>query len=132
MKLLLLCLSPAVLALSLGWGIHAPLAFLTARPRLDEPFWQFSEQSRRAWRRRGSAQDVYLFYAEPYDHFGYGGQFLRAIRALDPARVELRSYADREGAPVLLAARILADHDLAWRGDFRIRLRGGAPGARVR
>ena len=115
---------------SLDWGFQEPLAFLGARGRLREIHWPhipgsigFERSQRGAWRAQGDASRLYLLHLPPYDRSGYGQPFLDAVGELDPQRIEIRRYKDREGQTAFVTVRILAPHDVAYAGRFRIALR---------
>ena len=42
---------------------------------------------------------------------------------VDPQRIEVRRYRDREGQTAFVTVRILAPHDVTYAGRFQIALR---------
>ena len=115
---------------SLDWGFQEPLAFLGARGRLREVHWPhvpgsigFERSRRGAWRVQGDASRLYVLHLPPYDRSGYGRPFLDAALDLDPQRIEVRRYRDREGQTAFVTVRILAPHDVTYAGRFQIALR---------
>ncbi|MBW2419506.1 MAG: hypothetical protein JRH19_13225, partial [Deltaproteobacteria bacterium] len=109
---------------SLDWGFHEPLLFLTDRIQLVEPIWSIPHALRRGhpWAHEGDALTVYLVHDEPYDLFGLGPDFLSAVRTLPSDRVEIREHLDREGAVSFLSVRFLGPHRLVYSGRFSLRL----------
>jgi hypothetical protein len=115
---------PELRGVSLDWGLHEPLLFLTERARLVEPIWQLQQAARTGRRLRlsGSAGDLYLLHEPDYDLFGFGPRFLAAVRALGPGAAETRVYRDREGGVAFLGVRLTADHRIAFSRGFEIEL----------
>jgi hypothetical protein len=118
---------PARRGVSLDWGFHEPLLFLTRRARLVEPIWGVREAVRAAgaWRFPGSAGDVYFVHDREYDLFGFGPGFLAAARAVaerDPGAVEVRAHRDREGGVAFHTVRFAVDHAITYARAFRIEL----------
>ena len=117
---------------SLDWGFHEPLLFLTHRAKLVEPFWGIREAVRAAgaWRFPGSAGDVYFVHEREYDLFGFGPGFLAAARAVGerrPDALEIRTHRDREGGVAFHSVRFARDHEITYERAFRIRLREEEP-----
>lgn len=120
--------------MSLDWGFHEPLLFLTRRARLLEPIWEMRDRVRSegAWTLRGGPRDVYFVHGRGYDLFGYGPRFLAAARAAgeaNPGLVEVASHTDREGAIAFWTVRLRAPHVLALQRVFDIRLEPEAASA---
>ncbi|MEN8181258.1 MAG: glycosyltransferase family 39 protein [Myxococcota bacterium] len=115
-------------AISLDWGLHEPLFFLTRRARLLEPIWDFQRARRRGipWRFAGRPGDLYLVHDRDYDRFGLGPRFLAAARRhaeTDAGALEIRSHRDREGRIAFWSVRIDQEHELFYRrGRLRLRL----------
>jgi hypothetical protein len=108
---------------SLDWGFHEPLLFLTDRTLLLEPIWALPRalQRGRPWAHQGDAQTVYLVHDTPYDLFGLGPSLLTTARALPPEQVEIRPHRDREGEISFLSVRFLGPHQLLYTGRFSLR-----------
>jgi hypothetical protein len=118
---------PARRGVSLDWGFHEPLLFLTHRARLVEPIWGIREAARGegAWRQAGAAGDLYFVHDRDYDLFGFGPAFLAAARAWSeraPGSLEIRAHRDREGGVAFHTVRFAVEHEITYRGSFRIRL----------
>lgn len=118
--------APTTRAVSLDWGLHEPLLFLTEDLALQQPLWRIRPAVRREgrWRWRGRGGEVYLLHPRRYDLFGYGPAFLaEARRAAEraPERVRIRRYEDRTGEPALVSVRLDAPHRLVYRGRFELR-----------
>ena len=123
---------PSARGISLDWGLHEPLLFMTRRARLEEPIWGIRQAVREAgaWRFRGGARDLYLAHDRDYDLFGFGPRFLAAARELArerPELVEIRAHTDLEGKVSYWSVRIAADHELSLQRRFVIRLYEDAP-----
>jgi len=109
---------------SLDWGFHEPLLFLTDRAQLLEPIWVLPHALRRhghPWGHQGDAQTVYLVHDAPYDLFGLSPSLLSTARALPPERVEIRAHRDREGEISFLSVRFLGPHQLVYTDRFSLR-----------
>jgi hypothetical protein len=122
--------NPSTRGISLDWGFHEPLLFLTRRATLLEPIWGIREAVRRqgAWQFEGRTGDVYFVHDRDYDLFGFGPPFLAAARRLaaaEPGAVEIREHRDREGGLAFLTVRLARPHQVTYRRIFRIELRGG-------
>jgi hypothetical protein len=117
---------PEPRAVSLDWGLHEPLLFLTARARLEEPIWrlQHAARSGRPARLAGRAGDLYLLHPPDYDLFGFGPPFLAALERLGPGAAETLTYRDREGRVAFLAVRLAADHRIVFSRGVEIELTG--------
>lgn len=126
---------PASRGISLDWGFHEPLLFLTHRAQLLEPIWDLRSiaRSRGRWRFPGRPGDLYFAHDRDYDLFGFGPAFLAAARELAesaPDAVVLRRHADREGELAFWSVRLERPHHLVFqRGRFDFELRGSAPAA---
>ncbi len=124
--------SPGRRGVSLDWGFHEPLLFLTRRAGLVEPIWAIRETARAqgAWRFAGGAGDVYFVHGEEFDLFGFGPGFLAAARALagrSPGALEIRTHHDREGGIAFHSVRFARAHEIVYTRVFQIRLRDGEP-----
>jgi hypothetical protein len=118
---------PQSRGVSLDWGFHEPLGFLTRRAALEEPIWGVREAVRRdgEWRIAGAAGDLYLVHDRDYDLFGLGPPFLAAAQRLAaeaPGALAIREHRDREGAVAFLSVRIDRDHTIRFRRRFHIEL----------
>jgi hypothetical protein len=108
---------------SLDWGFHEPLLFLTDEALLLEPIWSIPRAHGRGrpWAHEGDAETIYLVHDEPYDLFGLSPSLLSTARGLPPERVAIRRHEDREGATSFLSVRFLGDHQLVYAGGFSLR-----------
>ncbi|MCZ6782891.1 MAG: glycosyltransferase family 39 protein [Proteobacteria bacterium] len=117
---------PEQRVVSLDWGFHEPLLFLTDDTVLVQPLWRIplAVRQRGAWTHDGQPGDLYLVHADAYDLFGHSARFLRTAQHLgerEPGAVELRDYRDREGSPVFTTIRITRPHRIVLRPTgFRI------------
>ena len=112
---------------SLDWGFHEPLLFLTERARLLEPIWGIREAVREQgeWRFAGEAGDLYLVHDGDYDLFGFGPAFLAAARRLaerEPETAEVRAHSDRDGSVAFWTVRVGRAHELIYRRRFRFEI----------
>ncbi len=110
---------------SLDWGFHENLLFLTDSPRLEEPIWILPHALRagRPWRHDGDDRTVYLVHDAPYDLFGLGPRLLAAARAhaaRAPEEIEIETHRSDDGEPAFFSIRILRPHALSYGGQFRI------------
>jgi hypothetical protein len=123
---------PQSRGISLDWGFHEPLLFLTRRARLLEPIWDIRSivRARGQWRFPGRAGDLYLVHDADYDRFGFGPPLLAAARELAanaPDAISLRPYTDSEGQVAFWGVRLDRRHHLVFQGrKFRFELRESA------
>ena len=116
---------PGAIAVSLDWGFHEPLLFLTSRAELTEPIWQIghARQLGRAWTHDGDDRHVYLVHPERFDLFGYGPAFLAAVERDAGGAARIEEHRDREGEVAFLTVRFDRAHRFVYGGEFRIFLR---------
>jgi len=112
---------PGATAVSLDWGFHEPLLFLTQRARSVEPIWAIPQllRSGRPFVYEGDASTVYLVHDVPYDLFGLGPELLAAARGHRPERLTITAYRDKEGEPAFYSVRMPERHRLVYTGEFR-------------
>ncbi len=110
------------LVVSLDWGFHEPLLFLSSRAKMIEPIWGIAGvlQSGRPWVFEGTSQMIYLVHAAPYDLFGLSSRFLRAARRLGPDGAQIAAHTDRQGEAAFYSVRIPRQHRLVYTGRFQI------------
>ena len=76
---------------SLDWGFNEQLAFLTERPTLAEPFWNFQNLPPLP----ADPDCIYLVHPPEYSLFPFGPTYLRAAQKAGD-QVEIRPYFDRQ------------------------------------
>ena len=76
--------SPGTRVVCLDWGLHNQVAFLGGAVRSLDAIWPVRRALVRdkAWSFAGDAGTVYLIHPEPFDLFGLGALFQRALAAL--------------------------------------------------
>lgn len=106
-------------AVSLDWGFHEPLLFLTRTATLHEPIWQIPAALRagRAWGHRGDAGTAYLVHDAGYDLFGLGPRLLEHARTTG---LEIETHRDEAGDPAFHVVRVPRPHTLVFDGRFRV------------
>jgi hypothetical protein len=111
---------------SLDWGFHEPLLFLTTKRGLLEPIWNIPRLLARGrpWAHAGNEHHVYLVHDAPYDLFGFGPALLETARENDRV-AEIRTHRDRLGDPAFYSVRFRAPHELVYTGSFELRLGRG-------
>lgn len=117
---------PDAVVVSLDWGFHEPLLFLTDGPQLHEPFWN----SRRPGGRlqlEGDASHLYLVHEARHTLHRLGVHFLRSARAAEAAGVSVREHRSRDGDVAFVSVRIPWPHRIDFDGAFRISPLGSAP-----
>jgi hypothetical protein len=127
-------LDPAAVAISLDWGFHEPLLFLTNKQGLIEPIWTIPQLLRRGrpWVHSGDANHHYLVRDAPYDLFQLGPKLLAAARKTDSALTEIRAHTDRQGDPAFYSVRFTRPHQLVYSGEFEIRFQADRPSSKLR
>ena len=125
---------PDAVAVSLDWGFHEPLLFLTTKQALIEPIWTLHQLLRqgRPWVHPGDVNHHYLVRDAPYDLFQLGPKLLALARDLDPDRVEVRTHTDRQGDPAFYSVRFKGPHRLIYAGEFEVRFEGKPQPRRLR
>ena len=118
---------PDTTVVSLDWGFHEPLLFLTSKTNLVEAIWNIPRivASGRAWAHAGDYDDVYLVHGPPYDLFGIGPGLLDVVRELPDHAADLRLHRDREGGVSFYSIRFAEPHDLVFDGRWQVRMRPG-------
>jgi hypothetical protein len=120
---------PGAEAVSLDWGFHEPLLFLTRDAQLGEAIWALPASLRagRPWRHGGDADTVYLVHDETYDLFGIGPRLLAFAEAQSAGaetpgspRVETEVHLDGQGQPAFYSVRVAGPHVLVFDGRFRL------------
>ncbi len=117
---------PGAVAVSLDWGLHLPLRFAERGLALEEPIWRLRawRGSQRLWVHEGSPAHVYLLPEPRLAVFGFGEDFLEALRGLPPGSLEIREHVDREGDPAFRSVRFARPHRVTYLRDrFEVRLR---------
>ncbi len=106
-------------AVSLDWGFHEPLLFLTRSADVREAIWEIPAtlRSGRPWAHRGDAGTRYLVHDEATDLFGLGPRLLEVARAQG---LEIDVHRDGEGAPAFYTVRVPRPHLLIFDGRFRV------------
>ncbi len=106
-------------AISLDWGFHEPLLFLTRTATLREAIWEIPAalRSGRAWGNRGDASTHYLVHDAGYDLFGVGPRLLEYARENG---LEIETHRDGAGEPAFHDIRIRRPHVLVFDGRFRV------------
>lgn len=110
---------------SLDWGFHETLGFLTEGPRLVDAYPRIPAAlgQRGVWTVEGTQRNVYLLHEAPYDLFGYGAPFLEALARVDPAYVVVERHVDREGELAFVEVRMTRPHRVLYRsGGFEIQI----------
>lgn len=106
-------------AVSLDWGFHEPLLFLTRTAPLREGIWEIPAALRagRAWENRGDARTSYLVHPAEYDLFGVSP---RLLDFAEEAALEVETVRDGQGSVVFHIVRIDRPHRLVFDGRFRV------------
>ncbi len=114
---------PGKTVVSLDWGFHEPLLFLTRHTRLVESIWALPRTlaAGRPWVFAGDAETVYLIHDSPHDLFGLGPKLLLAARLAGDETARIRAHRDGGGDLAFYSVRVLRPHELRYDGKFRIR-----------
>jgi hypothetical protein len=108
------------LVVSLDWGFHEPLLFVSDHIQLSEPIWSLSRGGNQT--AEGNANAIYLIHPQRYDLFQLGPRFETALRFLEDTDYERRDYFDGTGLPTFSSIRFTGPHRIHYDGIFRIRL----------
>jgi hypothetical protein len=114
---------PGKTVVSLDWGFHEPLLFLTRQTRLVESIWSLPQQiaSGRPWVFAGSQDTVYLVHDVPHDLFGLGPKLLVAARLAGSEKARITPHRDGGGELAFYSVEFLGPHSLRYDGRFRFR-----------
>ena len=114
---------------SLDWGFHEPLLFLTRDVRLVESIWTLPQQlaNGRPWEFTAGENTTYLVHEFPYDLFGLGPKFLLAARLAGKQAARIEVHRDASGDPAFYSVNIPQPHRVRYDGNFRIRLQDARP-----
>jgi hypothetical protein len=114
---------------SLDWGFHEPLLFTTRNVKLREPIWALTSPTivRAPYIANGGSRTIYLIHEEPYDLFGLGSPFLKALGASGTEHYRVREHLDGTGELAFKSIRLEHPHQLRFDGRFRFRLLEAEP-----
>jgi hypothetical protein len=114
---------PGGTVVSMDWGFHEPLLFLTRQTRLVESIWALPQAmaAGRPWVFEADANTVYLVHDAPYDLFGLGPKFLLAARLAENPAADITPHYDKAGDLAFYSVRVGGPHRLRYDGKFRIR-----------
>jgi hypothetical protein len=114
---------PGAMVVSLDWGFHEPLLFLTRRVQLVESIWTLPRTlaGGQPWVFDAEAGTTYLVHDAPYDLFGLGPKFLLAARLAGSETARIRTHRDAAGDPAFYSVRLLRRHRVRYDGRFWIR-----------
>lgn len=116
--------TPGSEVISLDWGFHEPLLFLTHDLPLQEAIWSIPRAfaAGRPWTHDGNGQTHYLIHAAPYDAFGLSDPLLRFARQRPPDQVAVRAWSSPDGQVDFYSIRFRQPHRLSYVGSGRFRL----------
>ncbi|HIF96366.1 MAG TPA: hypothetical protein EYQ54_04955 [Myxococcales bacterium] len=114
---------PGGTVVSMDWGFHEPLLFLTRQTRLVESIWALPQAmaAGRPWVFEAEADTIYLVHDTPYDLFGLGPKFLLAARLAENPAADITPHYDKSGDLAFYSVRVVGPHRLRYDGKFRIR-----------
>jgi hypothetical protein len=113
---------PGASAVSLDWGFHEPLMYLTDDVPLVDAIWTIRRvlTAGRPWIYEGDAGTRYLVHDEPFDLFGLGPLMLEAMRRQPAGTISIEIFRDGRGEVAFYAIRVLRPHRLVYTGRFTI------------
>jgi hypothetical protein len=114
---------PGDTVVSMDWGFHEPLLFLTRQTHLVESIWALPQAlaAGKPWVLDADANTVYLVHDTPYDLFGLGPNFLLAARLAKNPAANITPHYDKAGDLAFYSVRVGGPHRLRYDGKFRIR-----------
>ncbi|MEE3328969.1 MAG: glycosyltransferase family 39 protein [Myxococcota bacterium] len=117
---------PNARAVSLDWGFHEPLLFLTKRAQMIEPIWGIPHQVAKegVWRLDGDGHTTYLIHGPEYDLMGIGPSLLVAERTNPELGSRIESHRDGDNEIAFYTVVIEKPHTLHFNGKFRLTARG--------
>ncbi|MFL2936575.1 MAG: hypothetical protein ACJZ7Z_07565 [Myxococcota bacterium] len=113
---------PQARVVSLDWGFHEPLLFLTERAEMIEPIWGIPHQVARkgTWDFDGDKQTTYLVHGPEYDLMGIGPSLLIAARAHPELGARIESHRDGSDRVAFYSVVIDKPHTLHFDGRFKL------------
>ncbi|MDG2051648.1 MAG: glycosyltransferase family 39 protein [Myxococcota bacterium] len=122
--------TPGAEAISLDWGFHEPLLFLTQDLAVQEAIWSIPQAfaAGHPWIHEGDPQTHYLVHAPPYDAFGLSAPMLEFAKQLPPDQVVIRPWLNHSGQVDFYSIRFVQPHRFRYLGSGRFRM-DGLPGS---
>ena len=116
---------PDARIVSLDWGFHEPLLFLTQNARMLEPIWGIPHQVSRkgVWQFEGDGRTTYLVHGPEYDLMGIGPSLLIAARTHPELGARIETHRDGSGAIAFYSVVIKEPHALQFDGRFTLNAR---------
>lgn len=113
---------PGASAVSLDWGFHEPLMYLTDDVPLVDAIWAVRRRltARQPWIHEGDAGTRYLVHDAPFDLFGLGPLMLETARRQPAGTTSIEIFRDGRGDVAFYVIRVLRPHRLVYTGRFRI------------
>ena len=110
---------------SLDWGFHEPLLFLTQKARMLEPIWGIPHQVSRkgVWQFEGDGRTTYLVHGPEYDLMGIGPSLLIAARTHPELGARIETHRDGSGSIAFYSVVIEEPHALQFDGRFTLNAR---------
>jgi hypothetical protein len=118
---------PHARAVSLDWGFHEPLLFLTDRAEMIEPIWGIPRRlaAGKVWKLEGDQHTTYLIHGREYDLMGIGPSLLIAARTHPELGPRIRAHRDGRGEIAFYSIVIEQPHTLTFDGRFTLQARHG-------
>jgi hypothetical protein len=92
---------------SMDWGFHEQLLFLTRGPKLEEPIWRRDMTGPWRFDIPASPSTIYLVHPPEYGLMPSNRAFWNLVQGYGDGAAEQRVYRDREGRPAFVAVRWL-------------------------
>jgi hypothetical protein len=96
-----------LIIVSLDWGFHEPLSFLTDGPRLFEATWDLNDGIR--FNIATNANVFYLVHPAEYAQFPFGQDFVRTAGGTGSMKLSLQPRNDRHGRTVFFVVRFVGE-----------------------
>lgn len=118
---------PHAQVVSLDWGFHEPLLFLTDRAEMIEPIWGIPRRvaAGGVWNFEGDQHTTYLIHGREYDLMGIGPSLLIAARTHPELDPRIRTHRDKRGEIAFYSVVIEKPHTLNFDGRFTLQARQG-------
>ncbi len=107
---------------SLDWGFHEPLLFLTDHLKLREPIWRAASAmaTRTRITIRGDTNSIYLLQPRRFEVAPLGRAFASALEKIDSDRYETEHHRNRVGEIAFTTVRFRLDPNMIYDGSMRI------------
>ena len=116
--------TPGSKAVSLDWGFHEPLLFLSEDLEVEEAIWSIPRAfaAGRPWIHNGDQHTHYLVHTPDYDAFGLSEPMLNFARRQPSDSILIQPWTNPSGEVDFYSVRFQGRHQLAYMGSGRFQI----------